>query len=66
MTKTQVNTLFLFIGICHGVIEETIVFTSIGANGLIILASRFTAALIFTFVHVGTKSGKAKGRLPCS
>ena len=28
MTKTQMNVLFLFIGICHGIIEETAVFTA--------------------------------------
>lgn len=65
MTKTQVNTLFLFIGICHGVIEETIIFTSMGANGLILLASRFTAALIFTFLYMwGQKIREGKGSAP--
>ncbi len=53
MTKAQINVLFLFIGICHGVIEETIVFTAVGANGLILLTSRFLAALIFTFLYIG-------------
>ncbi len=52
MTKTQINVLFLFIGICHGVIEETILFTAIGANGMIILFSRLTAALVFTFAYI--------------
>ena len=65
MTKTQLNTLFLFIGICHGVIEETIVFTSMGANGFILLASRFAAALIFTFLYMwGQKIRGSKDSAP--
>lgn len=53
MTKAQLNVLFLFIGICHGIIEETIVFTAVGANWLIIFIARFSAALIFTFLYIG-------------
>jgi spore maturation protein SpmB len=52
MTKTQINVLFLFVGICHGVVEETIVFTAIGANGLVIVGSRIAAALLFTFSYI--------------
>jgi hypothetical protein len=65
MTKTQINTLFLFIGICHGVIEETVVFTSMGANGLILFSSRFAAALIFTFLYRWVqKIREGKGSAP--
>ena len=64
MTKTQVNTLFLFIGICRGVIEETIVFTSMGANGLILFTSRFTAALTFTFLYIWIQKIRSKGSAP--
>lgn len=52
MTKTQLNVLFLFIGICHGIIEETVVFTAVGANGFILLISRFAAALVVTFSYI--------------
>ncbi len=52
MTKTQMNVLFLFIGICHGIIEETVVFTSIGVNGLVILASRLAVALVAAFLYI--------------
>jgi hypothetical protein len=65
MTKTQINTLFLFIGICHGVIEETVVFTSMGANGLILFTSRFAAALIFTFLYIWVQKIRgSKGSAP--
>lgn len=53
MSRMQLNVLFIFIGICHGIIEETIVFTAIGANGLILFISRLSAALIFTFLYIG-------------
>jgi spore maturation protein SpmB len=52
MTKTQINVLFLFIGICHGIIEETVVFTAVGANGFILFVSRLSAALLFTFLYM--------------
>ncbi|NLO24651.1 MAG: nucleoside recognition protein [Clostridiales bacterium] len=52
MTKTQMNVLFLFIGICHGIIEETAVFTAVGANGFILFTSRLAAAVVFTFAYM--------------
>jgi spore maturation protein SpmB len=52
MTRTQMNVLFIFIGICHAVIEETVVFTAIGANGFVIMSSRLIAAFVFTFIYM--------------
>ena len=52
MTKTQMNVLFLFIGICHGIIEETVVFTAVGANGFVVFTSRLAAAIVFTFAYM--------------
>ena len=52
MTKTQVNVLYMFIGICHGAFEETAMFSTVGANGFILFASRLSAALLFTFLYI--------------
>ncbi|HYF84230.1 MAG TPA: nucleoside recognition domain-containing protein [Clostridia bacterium] len=52
MTRTQMNILFAFVGICHAVIEETILFTAIGANGAIILLSRILSSLLFGFMFI--------------
>lgn len=56
MSKTQINTLFIVVGIFHSVIEETLVFTSIGVNGFLILFIRMSMALIFSFVYIGITS----------
>jgi spore maturation protein SpmB len=61
MTKTQMNVLFLFIGICHAVIEETIVFTALGANGIAILTSRLIAAFTFTLIYIRIAKLMARG-----
>ncbi|HYE83583.1 MAG TPA: nucleoside recognition domain-containing protein [Clostridia bacterium] len=52
MTRNQINTMFAFIGICHAVIEETIFFTAIGANGAVILAGRILTSLLFGFMYI--------------
>ncbi len=64
MTRTQINTLFVFIGLCHAVIEETILFTAIGANGAAILLSRILTALLFGFMYIWITSWTSgiKGR----
>lgn len=52
MTRTQINTLFVFIGLCHAIIEETILFTAIGANGVAILLCRILTSLVFGFIYI--------------
>lgn len=64
MTRTQINTLFIFIGLCHAVIEETILFTAIGANGAVVLPGRMLTALLFGFMYIwvtGWTSGIKRG-----
>ncbi|MHB1393669.1 MAG: nucleoside recognition domain-containing protein [Clostridia bacterium] len=51
MTRTQLNILFTFIGICHAVIEETMIFTAIGANGIIVLLGRILSSLVFGIMY---------------
>ncbi|MGI6586644.1 MAG: nucleoside recognition domain-containing protein [Lutisporaceae bacterium] len=52
MTKVQLNTLFIFIGICHAVVEETIIFEAVGAKGVFVLLSRILTSLLFGFLYV--------------
>lgn len=52
LTKNQMNTMFIFIGMCHAVIEETIIFTTVGANGIIVALSRILTSLLFGFIYV--------------
>lgn len=51
MTKKQMNTMFIFIGMCHAAIEETIIFITVGANGLIVMLSRVLTSLLFGFIY---------------
>ncbi len=39
-TKEDLTVLFVLVGICHAIFEETIIFSGMGANLLIIVASR--------------------------
>ncbi|KUO76092.1 MAG: hypothetical protein APF77_00505 [Clostridia bacterium BRH_c25] len=59
MTRTQINIMFVFIGICHAVIEETILFTAIGANGAVILAGRLITSLLFGFMYIWITTWRA-------
>ena len=52
MTRKQINTMFIFIGMCHAVLEETIIFTAVGANGIIVLVSRVLASFLFGLLYV--------------
>ncbi|MGE4283179.1 MAG: nucleoside recognition domain-containing protein [Clostridia bacterium] len=52
ITRFQLNILFIFIGICHAIIEETILFTSIGAYGGILIINRIFMAVAFSFLYI--------------
>ena len=48
MTKKDVLLVSVFMCLCHALIEDTIIFATLGANGFIIVVVRFFIALIFT------------------
>ncbi len=50
MDKKEAFLILLFLSICHAIIEDTLIFVVIGANGLIIIVARFFLAFVFTFV----------------
>jgi len=50
LTKRDITLVVLFLVNCHAVIEDTLVFVAVGANGFILLGSRLLAAVILTYV----------------
>lgn len=51
--KISLRDLFivnLFLSICHGIIDETMVFVAIGVNGFVLIGLRLAMALIVTVV----------------
>jgi len=53
MTKTQLNVLFIFVGICHAIVEETALFTAVGAYGAVLVMTRILVAIVFCFSYIG-------------
>ncbi len=49
LSKDQLTVMCVFLGICHAVVEETILFTAVGSNGVLLIAIRFVTAAIFGF-----------------
>lgn len=49
MSRDDLTITCVFLGICHAVIEETILFTAIGVNGFLLLAVRLIAGLLFAY-----------------
>lgn len=49
LTKDQLTVMCIFLGICHAVIEETILFTAVGSNGFLLVAIRFVVAAVMAY-----------------
>lgn len=50
ISANQMFLVALFLGICHAVFEDTLLFMSVGANGFIILGVRITLAIVVVFM----------------
>ncbi len=50
LSRRQTLLIGTFLGICHAIFEDTLVFMAIGANGLVMLGMRIPAALFAVFV----------------
>jgi len=50
MSKKESFLILLFLSICHAVIEDTLIFVVIGANGFILIGFRFALAIILTYL----------------
>ena len=50
ISANQMFLVALFLGMCHAVFEDTLLFMSVGANGVIILGVRITLAFVVVFM----------------
>lgn len=46
LTRNELTVACVFLGICHAVIEETILFSAIGVNGMFLVAIRFVLGVL--------------------
>jgi hypothetical protein len=53
--KGEAFLILLFLSVCHAIIEDTLIFVVIGANGLILIVFRFLLAIILTYLIYRTK-----------
>jgi hypothetical protein len=47
--KGEAFLILLYLSVCHAIIEDTLIFVVIGANGVILLATRFFLATVLTY-----------------
>jgi hypothetical protein len=50
LTKKDIALLSIFLASCHAVIEDTLVFVAVGANGFILIAARLAVGIIVTYL----------------
>lgn len=55
MDKKEVYLVTIFLGACHAVVEDTLIFVQIGANGWIIFFARLITAIIITSIAARTR-----------
>lgn len=52
ISRKEAFLILLFLSMCHAIIEDTLIFVVIGANGLVLIAFRFLLAIVLTYaVH---------------
>jgi hypothetical protein len=47
--KKEAFLILLFISVCHAIIEDTLIFVLIGANGLVLVGVRLFLAIVLTY-----------------
>ena len=58
LTKRDLMLVLVFLGICHSIIEDTVVFVALGANWWVLISARFLlAALVAFLVSLLLRSG---------
>ena len=50
LSKTDLVLVVTFLAICHSIIEDTLIFVAIGANGFVILGVRLILAFALTYL----------------
>lgn len=63
MDKREVYLVIIFLGACHAVVEDTLIFTQIGANGWIIFTARLVSAIVITSIASRTRYFKLENTL---
>ena len=49
LTKRDLMLVLVFLGICHSIIEDTVVFIALGANWWVLICARFFLAALAAF-----------------
>jgi hypothetical protein len=49
LTKRDLILVLVFLGICHSIVEDTLIFAALGANWWILVSCRFVLAALATF-----------------
>ncbi len=49
LTKRDLILVLVFLGICHSIIEDTVIFAALGANWWILISCRFVLAALAAF-----------------
>ncbi|GFR36648.1 nucleoside recognition domain-containing protein [Thermobrachium celere] len=62
ISKKDMYLVIVFLGACHAIVEDTLVFVQIGANGWVIFFVRLISAFILTYIFsiIFDKSNTAK------
>lgn len=47
LNRNELTVVCVLLGVCHAIIEETILFTAVGVNGLLLLLIRFGLGILF-------------------
>ena len=50
ISKKESFLILLFLSVCHAIIEDTLIFVVIGANGFVLVAFRFALAIFLTYL----------------
>jgi hypothetical protein len=50
ISKKESFLILLFLSVCHAIIEDTLIFVVIGANGFVLVAFRFALAIVLTYL----------------
>jgi hypothetical protein len=58
LTHHHLKAIFIFVGICHSIIEENIIFIGSGASVIVIAVARFLAGFLTTYLWVHIFSNK--------
>lgn len=63
MDKKEVYLITIFLGACHAIVEDTLIFTQIGANGWVIFFARLVTAIIITSLAARTRYFRTEKRI---